>query len=397
MASIFDSDKENKNIILKNKILEYFIMNGNSTNNDLSKELNLSVPTISKVVNEMCLDGFINEYGKLETEEGRRPCLYGLNPDSGYFVGVDLMKSGMNIGLMNFRGDLVDLATSIPYHQENTPESLEQLCKLILTFIEKASIEKDKILNININISGRVNPDTGYSYSIFNFSESSLSSLISSKLGYSVSIENDSRAMAYGEYVMGCVKGEKNVLFVNLSEGLGMGIIIDGNLYKGKSGYAGEIGHIHTFDNDILCHCGKKGCLETEVSGSAFHRIVAERLKNGETSILKRDKNDQFTLEDLIAATIKEDPICLDVVEEIGRKLGETIAGLINIFNPELVIIGGTMSLSGDYIIHAVESAVMKYSLSLVNKDTKFRVSKLKDRAGVIGACMIARKNLLQL
>jgi predicted NBD/HSP70 family sugar kinase len=196
---------------------------------------------------------------------------------------------------------------------------------------------------------------------------------------------------------MGCVKGEKNVLFVNLSEGLGMGIIIDGNLYKGKSGYAGEIGHIHTFDNDILCHCGKKGCLETEVSGSAFHRIVAERLKNGETSILKRDKNDQFTLEDLIAATIKEDPICLDVVEEIGRKLGETIAGLINIFNPELVIIGGTMSLSGDYIIHAVESAVMKYSLSLVNKDTKFRVSKLKDRAGVIGACMIARKNLLQL
>jgi predicted NBD/HSP70 family sugar kinase len=288
MASIFDSDKENKNIILKNKILEYFIMNGNSTNNDLSKELNLSVPTISKVVNEMCLDGFINEYGKLETEEGRRPCLYGLNPDSGYFVGVDLMKSGMNIGLMNFRGDLVDLATSIPYHQENTPESLEQLCKLILTFIEKASIEKDKILNININISGRVNPDTGYSYSIFNFSESSLSSLISSKLGYSVSIENDSRAMAYGEYVMGCVKGEKNVLFVNLSEGLGMGIIIDGNLYKGKSGYAGEIGHIHTFDNDILCHCGKKGCLETEVSGSAFHRIVAERLKNGETSISEK-------------------------------------------------------------------------------------------------------------
>lgn len=109
------------------------------------------------------------------------------------------------------------------------------MCKLIKHFLQKVSVEKDKILNINVNLSGRVNPDLGYSYSIFNFDERPLTDVISEKVGgYRVSIDNDTRAMIYGEYMQGVVKGEKNIIFINVSWGLGMGIIIDGKIYKGN-------------------------------------------------------------------------------------------------------------------------------------------------------------------
>ena len=332
-----------KNALLKKRIITHYIYSGNSTLTDLSKELDLSVPTVTKFVSEMCEEGYINEYGKLETTGGRHPILYGLNPESGYFIGVDIKKFAVNIGLINFKGDMVDLKMDIPYKLENTPEALEELCKIISNFIKKTKIRTDKILNININISGRVNPELGYSFSHFNFSERPLAEILTEKIGYQISIDNDTRAMTYGEFLRGCVKGEKDIIFVNISWGLGIGIIIDGKVYTGKSGFSGEFGHVNVFDNEILCHCGKKGCLETEASGSALHRILLERIKNGASSILSNRINTcetPLTLDEIIAAVNKEDLLCIEIVEEIGQKLGKHIAGLINIFNPELVIIG---------------------------------------------------------
>lgn len=389
----------NKTSKTKRHIISYLIDNGNATITDLSKELNMSIPTTTKFVNEMCASGYLDEYGKLETGEGRRPNLYGLNAESGYFIGVDVKKFSISIGLMNFKGDLVEHDENIDFKSENTSEALDFICQQITSFIDKTDVDSSNILNANINLSGRVNPETGYSYSFFNFSEEPLTKILSDKLGLPVSIENDSRAMAYGEFAKGCVKGEKNVLFINASWGLGMGIIIDGKPYKGKSGFSGEIGHIHLYNNEILCHCGKKGCLETEVSGMAFHRIVTERMKNGESTILSKiNKNcEKLTLADLIKATNQEDMLCIDVIESIGQKLGDALAGIINIFNPELLIIGGPLALTGDYLLQPLKTSLRKYSLNLVNRDTAITLSKLKDKTGLVGACLLARNNMLEL
>lgn len=388
-----------KNALLKKKIITHYIYNGSSTITDLAKELDLSVPTVTKFISEMCEEGYINDYGKLETSGGRYPSLYGLNPESGYFIGVDIKKFAINIGLINFKGDMVELKMNIPFKSENTSEALEELCKLILQFIKKVDIDNDKILNININVSGRVNPESGYSFSQFNFEERPLAEVLTEKIGFRVTIDNDTRAMTYGEYMKGCVKGEKDIIFVNVSWGLGIGIIIDGKIYTGKSGFSGEFGHTNVFDNEIICHCGKKGCLETEASGSALHRILIERIQNGESSILSNrilSKDNVLTLDEIIASVNKEDLLCIEIVEEIGQKLGKQIAGLFNIFNPELVIIGGTLSLTGDYITQPIKTAVRKYSLNLVNKDSAIMTSKLKDKAGIVGACMLARSRMFE-
>ncbi|GAA6529707.1 MAG: ROK family transcriptional regulator [Prevotella sp.] len=382
--------------LIEKNVITYFIHNGNSTITDLAQELNLSIPTTTKFVNEMCKTKILNEFGKLETNEGRRPNLYGLNPTSGYFLGVDINEFSVNIGMMNFKGDMEELKMKIPYSIDNTMSSLDELCGLITNFIQESEVDANKIINININFSGRVNPETGYCYSIFNFSESPLTKIISDKINMHVSIDNDSRSMAYGEYLKGCVKGEKDVLFINISWGLGMGMILDGKLYKGKSGFSGELGHVHTFDNEILCKCGKKGCLETEVSGQALCRIVNEHIKAGESSILSKKHSEEkpYTLEEIIDATNHEDLLCIDIVEKMGQKLGESLAGLINIFNPELVVIGGILSLTGDYLLQPIKTSVRKYTLNIVNKDTSIVLSKLKEKAGITGACMLARTHI---
>ncbi|MDD2513349.1 MAG: ROK family transcriptional regulator [Proteiniphilum sp.] len=392
----FKSDKSPKNIQIKKDIISHFINTGNDTIAELARELDLSVPTVTKFIGELIDQGLISEFGKIHTPGGRHPIVYGLNPTSAYFVGVDMSRHHLNIALMDFTGRIADNEIGISYTYENTSESFDQLCGYIQKFIDRTGELKKKIYHINLNISGRVNPESGYSYSSFYFSENPISEILTNKLNYNVSIDNDTRAMAYGEYMKGVVTNEKDVIFVNVSWGLGIGIIIDGKPYYGKSGFSGEFGHFPIFDNEIICHCGKKGCLETEASGLAIHRAVIERIKNGESSILTQKVKDlnQLTLTHIIEATNNEDPLCIEIVEEVGYKLGRYIAGLINIFNPELVVIGGQVAETEGFIMLPIRSSVRKYSLNLVNKDTQIVSSKLKKKAGIIGACMIARSKL---
>ena len=379
------------------RIIAYYLNNSTSTIPELSKELNLSVPTIAKVIAEMCEDGYIVNCGKMDTGKGRSPVIYGLAPDSGYFVGGDLMSNGLNLGLMNFKGELVKLDMDVPYQYRNSQEGLDELCGHVTDFIDQLDIAKERILNVGVNIPGRVNPEMGHSFSRFNFEERPLVDLMAERIGCRVYIDNDTRAMTYGEMSKGVVKGEKNVIFVNLSWGIGCGLILNGELYTGKSGFSGEFGHFPSFDNEVLCHCGKRGCLETEISGMALHRNLLQSVKDGRQTLLAEQimKDEaSLTLDDIIDATLKEDLLCIELVEDIGQKLGRYLAGLINLLNPEMVIIGGSLARTGDSILQPVKSAVRKYSLNMVNRDSAIVLSKLQGKAGVTGACLLARKSL---
>jgi glucokinase-like ROK family protein len=388
-----------KNAMLKINIIKYYINAGANTLAELGKEMDLSVPTVTKLIGELIEEGYVIDFGKQETTGGRRPNIYGINPDSGYFIGVDIKKFRVNIAIINFKGDTIQSQLSIPFSYENTQESFDKLCDIIEQFIENLTIPKKKILSIGINISGRVNTATGHSYSSYFFSERPLTEVFQERFGIHVTIDNDSRSMAYGEFMNGVVNGEKDILFINVSWGLGLGIITDGKLYYGKSGFAGEFGHMIAFDNDIICHCGKKGCLETGASGSFIYKKFMEKVAEGNSTILEnRIKNGESIIqEDILDAALNEDMLAIELIEEAGTSLGKHIAGLINLFNPELVIIGGVVANTGDYLLLPIKSAVKKYSLNLVSKDTTIKLSKLGDKAGVIGACMLARSKMLGL
>lgn len=398
LSLLSEIEKGTKSALMKKRIISYIMSNDNVTNTELAKVLNLSVPTVSKFIEELSAAGIVRERGKLATNGGRHPLLYGLNPESCYFAGVDMKNGAVSVGLIDFCGDMVGKQTDIPYDCKDTPEGLDRLCDIVKSFIASSGVNKDLIINLNLNISGRVNPQSGYSYSRFNFGERPLSDVLTEKTGVHCCIENDTRAMALGEYMCGNCRGERNVIFVNVGWGLGIGLIIDRKIYTGKSGFAGEFGHMVACDNEVMCHCGKKGCLETEASGSALHRKLIARLEAGENSVLAERFKEvgDVSLSEIMDAVAREDLLCIELVEEVGQTLGRWLAGLINIFNPEKVVIGGALSLTGDYMLQPIRSWVKRYSLNLVNEDTKIVLSKLGDQAGLIGACLIARNRAFE-
>src|SRR5690606_3349770 len=299
----------------------------------------------------------------------------------------------------NMKKDIVSQKDNIPYSLQNNEESLLDICKEINEFISKHSIVKEKILGVGINLTGRINYRTGYSYSYFNFYENPLSELFEQNISMPTYWDNDTKALSYAEFNSGTLADEKDALFVNVDNGIGLGILIDGKLYYGKSGFSGEFGHISIFDNDIICKCGKKGCLETEASGYALIRRVTDEINNGATSILtkKFKKTEYIKLNDIISAAKKDDNLCIESINYIGDKLGRGIASLINIFNPELIIIGGVVAKSEEYLSLPLKNAVNKYSLSTVNRDTKIILSSKSYNLASYGACLLLRDRLLNV
>lgn len=366
----------------------------------LASDLELSVPTVTKYLKEMIEDKVVLTFGLSGSSHGRKPLIYGANPDAFYFVGVDIRRFSLHIALMNLTGIIIKEDRHDDYLFENTPASFDRMCVCLSAFLDSLGETREKVMRVSVNISGRVDPVRGYSHSIFNFEENDapLAEIISQRVGVQSIINNDTQAMAYGGLMAGKGRNFSDFLFINASWGIGMGIIIGGKLYHGMNGYAGEVGHTNVFANEVICHCGKKGCLETEISGQALQRKFFERIKAGESSILseKAAREGRITTGDIIKAANEEDTLCLDLLEKMGSELGRQLANLMNIFNPEALIIGGTLSLADDYFLSPIRLGIKKYSLKLINKDVKLYRSEKPDTIGVIGACMLARHDFFQ-
>ena len=381
----------------KKKIIAYYVKHGPTTTAVIAKHLNYSVPTVSKIISELESLKLVKRYGKKETSGGRQPMLFGLHPEAGYFIGVDVQHDHINMGLIDITGEEKFTQMGVPFELTNDEGQLTELCSLIENFISESKVKREMLMNININLPGRINPMTGRSYTFFpDTDEAPLSKQLSEELGVFVTLDNDTRGMAYGEYTYGEYDRNrvKDVLYINFSWGLGLGIIINGQIYSGHSGFAGEVGHISQYQNEIMCHCGKKGCLQTEVSGMALHRSVLQRVQDGGASAVaaKVLKGERLTLTDIINAINKDDILCIEALEEVAKRLGKTVAGLINVFNPDTVIIGGSLSRTGEYLRQPVKAMIRTYTLSVVNRDTDIRLAKMDEKSGVLGACMIARQ-----
>lgn len=386
-----------KAFMLKRRIILALATEGDCTIADLSRILNVSNPTITKLVGELIHEGYVKDLGKIETGGGRRPCAYGLVSDSGYFLGVTIQDDTVGFGVIDLNKNTVTVEQDVPFVYHTNTQFIETLADRIGEFIATLGSARDKIFGMGITVKGRVDAASGVIYNAMNADGYPLARIIREKTGLETIVENDTRAMTYAEYLNGDNNGVQNALFINVGRGIGVGIIIRGKLYYGKSGFSGEFGHIPFFDNEKICQCGKKGCLETEASGMALETIFAERMREGASSILssKFYSGEQVTMYDIIEAAKNDDVLSIDLITGIGEKLGRGISVLINLFNPELVVIGGPLSEVGDYLMLPIRTALNKYSLRLVTRDTTLRLSTLGDTAGVLGAALLTRNRML--
>lgn len=388
-----------KNNIIKRNIIAYMALNGECTLSELTRELHISVPTMTKLVQELVDDMIVIDLGKVETPGGRRPNVFGLANSAIYFAGVNVGRDHMTYVVTDLQNNVISERIDTTFELVDRPQCMERICHNIETFVNDCGVDREKLLGVGVSMVGRVNPDTGRSYKYFTSSEESLCDIISSRIGIRVLLENDTRARCYAEYTTGKSKNESNVIYLHMGRGVAIGIVIDGKLYYGKNGFAGEFGHIPFFDNEIICGCGKKGCLETEVSGIAIEDKIVHLIKNGVNTCLREmyDRGESIHINDIIAAARNDDNLAIELIEEAGEKVGKAVAFLINTFNPETVIVGGNLAQAGEYLMLPLKSSTNKYSLNLVYKDTKFRVSKMADSANAWGVAMLIRNKIIGL
>ena len=382
----------------KTALLNLLIEHGGQTIAELSSSLGVSVPYTTKTLNELIEDGLIEVTGKKDNYSKRAPKIYDLIATSGYFLGIDTGKQSLTFGICDFCGNMVAEPELIHFDYQDTPECFDRFINLINEYIQRSGIARSQIKKACMSIGGRVNPEIGCAYNYFTCTEMPLAEALTERLDLPFCIDNDTRCMTYGEYLKGVCKGLKNIIFVNVSWGIGIGIIFDGKLYLGKSGFSGEIGHMHIYNNDIICHCGKTGCMETETSGSALLRKMKEALENGGTSVLSdkvKNQHQELTLQDILDAIKKEDVLSIETLQKVAVELGTNLAGIINTFNPEMLVIGGDLSVTGAYLTQPICMGIKKFSLNMVNEDSQVAASTLKEHAGLIGACLMARSKYL--
>lgn len=382
----------------KTALLNLLIEHGGQTIAELSSSLGVSVPYTTKTLNELIEDGLIEVTGKKDNYSKRAPKIYNIIATSGYFLGIDTGKQSLTFGICDFCGNMVAEPELIHFDYQDTPTCFDHFINLINEYIQRSGIARSQIKKACMSIGGRVNPEIGCAYNYFTCTEMPLAETLEERLNLPFCIDNDTRCMTYGEYLKGVCKGLRNIIFVNVSWGIGIGIIFNGKLYLGKSGFSGEIGHMHIYNNDIICHCGKTGCMETETSGSALLRKMKEALENGRTSVLSdkvKNQHQELTLQDILDAIKKEDVLSIETLQKVAVELGTNLAGIINIFNPEMLVIGGDLSVTGAYLTQPICMGIKKFSLNMVNEDSQVAASTLKEHAGLIGACLMARSKYL--
>lgn len=386
-----------KSHLLKKQIISSLANEPLLTVAELSQKLNVSTPTITKLIGELVNEGYIRDMGKIETAGGRRPVSFALNDDSGYFLGIEVANGAIRFALCDMNSNIVKHTSIEDVYSMSSTDTIDKIVEHIDNAIKEFGVDRNKILGQGITVRGRVDSVGGYSYNFLNMGHTPLSTIMYERTGIRTIIENDTRAVAFTEYVMNGDAQDENRLFIYADKGIGVGIIIGGKLYYGKSGFSGEFGHIPFFDNQIICHCGKKGCLETEASGVALENALTKSIKDGRASILtsRVESGEKIEFTDIVAAANNDDVLCIELLAQIGEKLGRGIGVLMNLFNPDSIVIGGGLAAAGDYLLLPVRTALAKYSLSLVNNDSELRLSNSSEIGGVVGAALLTRHHIL--
>jgi N-acetylglucosamine repressor len=398
----YNSDAETnlvvqKNILQKKKIIKHLFLYGAMTNTDLGKHVNLSTPKIISLLNELKAEGLIEELGPGSSSGGRRPNLYGNRDDAFYIIGISINIYKTSVSIFNAKNQKISDNNTLSLTISHGPSIIDPIVEFTLKIIEEKQIPRDKILGVGIEMPGMVDSETGINKT-YMISDKPVAQVFSEKFGMKVLIENDAKTRAFAELRFGLARHRSNVLVMHIDWGIGLGIIVNGKLYKGRDGFAGEFGHLPMVDNGILCKCGKQGCLETIASGTAIARMVREGLKAGRSSFLGQlvdEDLDKIEIQKVVQAALMGDQYSISILANVGHWLGKGFAYLIQIFNPELIILGGRMSEASQFILPPIQQSIQIFCNPELGSEIDIKVSELGSQAGILGIAALLLEHVL--
>jgi predicted NBD/HSP70 family sugar kinase len=356
---------------------------------------------ISKICDKLLAAGFVSEAGQGDSTGGRRPTLLSLKPGLGRLIGIHLGTVNVRIAMTDFSGEMIDYVKAESRCNRGPEIALQHVSELVDKMLKKAGISGSKLDGIGIGISGVVERNTG---SILFWPKLPLWINVPVKKTFEdryktvVELEDTPRTQAFAEYKLGGVNPAKHFIYVAVGAGIGAALFLNGKLYSGASGFAGEFGHISTSEMGPLCSCGNRGCLETVVSAAALIREARQGMAAGLSNTLTKmsqGEADNVSVEMLAKAAREGDRYSLRLLSETGTQLGSSMVGLINLLDPELIVIGGGVATAiGELLLPEIERVIRERAM-IQGNPLKIQISKLQERDWAIGATLLVAEKAL--
>ena len=387
---------ESKKIGQKKQILRAIYFNGPLSNSDLSGHINLSTPKINSLLSELIDENLVEELGRGDSSGGRRPNIYGLVKNGFYVVGISISIARTVISIFNSNNEQVSGPHYFPVKMQPDISIFYQVNEMLRKVLNDSDVPDNKIIVTGIELPGLIDLKKGINKTYFP-DVSNLFDELRKIFGIPVFFNHDAKVRTYAEQHFGLAKNRKNVLMIQVDWGLGLGIIANGKLISGKSGYSGEFGHLPIVDNGILCSCGKQGCLETMVSALAISRMAKEGIQKGNLSLIKdlvQGDLEKIDISFVIQAANLGDQYAISLFTEAGHWLGRGIAYLIQIFDPELIIIGGRVADARQYILAPIQQAIQTFANRDISNDCEIKFSELGSKAATIGVAAYALEKI---
>jgi N-acetylglucosamine repressor len=377
-----------KNRIRSNLLLHLY-QSGDTSINKMARLFHASIPSATGIVNELIRDGWITETGTGPARAGRPPVLYGLKAKKYLTLIMDINRHDTQLVIFDLHNQLI-LKRKVDIRLDDSTEFLEQLFALTDEFLSSNNISNSKLWGIGVSMPGLINSSQGINLTYPNLTPpgTPLVSHLRKHFKLPVCLFNDTKATTIGEHRFGLAMDKSQVLTINIDWGVGLGIIINGEVFHGASGFAGELGHIQVKPDGLLCLCGKVGCLDTITSAIALIRQAKEGINSGRATILSQivDKNlDLLDTSHIIEAVHAGDEFSIDLLSTVGTELGKGLATAVHLFNPEVIIVGGLLAEAGPFISNPIEQAINKYCLSDFKNPLSIHISKLGSRARLLG------------
>jgi len=358
---------------------------------DVARLTGLSPATVSGVTAELIAEGLIFEKAAGDSRGGRRPILLALNPTAGYVVGLKLAEHQVVGALTDLEATIVTTYTS-PLVDAALETVLDALAHVVTTLTTQEQVPKDKLLGVGVGLAGIVEGTRGVlRYSpIFGWRDVPFADLLGSRLGVPVRIDNDVNTFTITEQLFGAGQGLRDFLVVTVGRGVGLGLVVNGQLYRGSKGGAGEFGHTVIDPEGRTCSCGNRGCLETYVSDPGLLSLAAEAVSRGE---LDASAND---MDSLLALANGRDPAAQAIFAQAGERLGRALANLINVFSPELIIVSGEGVRAGRWLFDPMREALSRHTMSSLAEDTRIQIETWEDGAWARGAAGLVLDELFR-
>ncbi|MBS1851561.1 MAG: ROK family protein [Acidobacteria bacterium] len=358
---------------------------------------------ISKICDKLLAAGFVSEAGQGDSTGGRRPTLLSLKPGLGRLLGIHLGTVNVRIAMTDFRGELIEYAKAESHCNLGPEVAMQHLIDLVDQMLKKTGVSYSELDGIGIGASGVVERNTGTTLfwpKLPLWINVPVRKIFEERYKTVVEVEDTSRTQAFAEYRLGGVDSAKHFVYVAVGAGIGAALFFNGQLYSGGAGFAGEFGHMSISETGPLCSCGNRGCLETIVSAAALIRKARHGISGGLSNALMKmslGNSANLSVEMLAQAARDGDRFSLRLLAETGTQLGRGLVGLINLLNPELIVIGGGVaSAIGELILPEIERTVRERAMIQGgDKQVRIQISKLQERDWAVGATLLVVERAL--